>query len=398
MAVRTRERLLTPPFLLIGLSALAYFAADGVLIPTVPVYVEGPLRGGDVAVGISVGAFSLSALVLRPFAGRVSDKRGRRPLMLMGAALVAVSVLGYLAAGSLPVLVAARLVTGVGEAFFFVGSATAVADLAPPDRRGEAVSLFSLSLYVGIGIGPLVGEAVLGAAGFDAVWLVSAGLAALAVALAIGVPETRPPGDREGPPPKLIHPAAVLPGLVILACVSAMSGFFAFLPLYAPQVGLSGSRFVFLTYAAVVVLIRSFGARIPDLLGARRAGRLALAGFTVGLAVLGTWRAPAGVFVGTVVSAAGGALAFPALMSLAVSGAAPSDRGAAMGTFTAFVDLGFGVGPVALGVVAATWDYGSSFLAAAAITGTGLVALQARRRRDVGIDLAAPPAPTVEAP
>src|ERR671918_771306 len=116
---RGRPRLVTPTFVLVGLASLAYFTADGVLIPTVPLYVEGPLGGGDVAVGFSVGAFSVTALLLRPWAGRLGDRRGRRLLMVFGGALVALSVAGYLLARSVPLLVALRLVTGVGEAFFF---------------------------------------------------------------------------------------------------------------------------------------------------------------------------------------------------------------------------------------------------------------------------------------
>jgi len=142
----TRPRLVTAEFVRLGVAALAYFFADGVLLPTVPLYVEGPLGAGDIAVGFAVGSFSATALLLRPWAGRIADRSGRRPLMIIGAATFAVSVAGYGLADAVPVLVVLRLLTGVGEAFFFVGAVTAMSDLAPPERRGEAISLFSLSL------------------------------------------------------------------------------------------------------------------------------------------------------------------------------------------------------------------------------------------------------------
>src|ERR687892_2681922 len=115
----TRRRLITPAFITVGIASLAYFTADGLLLPAVPLYVEGPLGGGDVAVGFSVGAFSVTALLLRPWAGRLGDRRGRRLLMVFGGALVALSVAGYVAATSVPLMVSFRLVTGLGEAFFF---------------------------------------------------------------------------------------------------------------------------------------------------------------------------------------------------------------------------------------------------------------------------------------
>src|ERR671915_724965 len=135
--LRGRPRLVTPTFVLVGLASLAYFTADGVLIPAVPLYVEGPLGGGDVAVGFSVGAFCVTALLLRPWAGRLGDRRGRRLLMILGGALVGLSVAAYAVATAVPALVAFRLVTGVGEAFFFTGAASVVTDLAPEERRGE---------------------------------------------------------------------------------------------------------------------------------------------------------------------------------------------------------------------------------------------------------------------
>ena len=83
----------------------------------------------------------------------------------------AVAVACYGLADSVSVLVGLRLLTGVGEAFFFVGAVTAMSDLAP-EERGEALSLFSGSLHTPDSRSArLVGEAVTGSLGFDATWL-----------------------------------------------------------------------------------------------------------------------------------------------------------------------------------------------------------------------------------
>ncbi|MGH2677239.1 MAG: MFS transporter [Actinomycetota bacterium] len=377
---RPRPRLITPAFVLIALASLAYFTADGILLPAVPRYVEGPLGGNDVAVGLSVAAFAVTALFLRPWAGRLGDRRGRRLLMLVGGAAVAVSVLGYVVATTVPLLFAFRLMSGFGEAFFFTGAASAINDLAPESRRGEAVSFFSLALYVGIGIGPVIGEALMESVGFTATWLVAGGFAVLAAVLTLGVPETRPEGEPPAEPAGLIHPAALRPGTALLASVWGMSGFFAFVPLYALDIGLEGSRFVFLLYSAIVVAIRSFGARIPDIIGPVVASRSALATSTVGLAVVALWSSPAGLFVGVSIFAVGSALAFPGLMMLALRGTPASQRGAIIGTFTAFVDLGFGLGPATLGVVSEAFGYRGLFLTASAVAAGGLALLLTRFR------------------
>jgi predicted MFS family arabinose efflux permease len=378
-----RPTLLTPAFVTVMLASLAYFTGDGVLIPAVPRYVQGPLGSGDVAVGLVVGAFSLSAFFLRPWAGGLGDRWGRRPLMLAGASMFAVSVLGYGLVSSPQGLAGLRLLSGAGEAFFFVGAVTAVADLAPAERRGEAMSLASLSLYVGIGAGPLLGEVVIDRFGFAAAWVLAAAAGLVAAAMAVRVPDTRP-GD-DGQPPerpaarhRLVHRAGLLPGLVLLSSILGMAGFLTFVPLYAFDIGMDGSRLVLLVFAGIVVGIRSLGARIPDRLGAARATRTAMVLSTAGLAVMGSWPAPAGLVTGTVIFATGIALLTPAVMTLAVQGVAPGERGAVIGTTSAFLDLAIGLGPATLGLVAATVGRPATFLAGAAVAAAGLLLVWTR--------------------
>jgi predicted MFS family arabinose efflux permease len=382
----TRPALLTPAFVTVTLAALAYFTGDGVLIPAVPRYTHGPLGAGDVAVGLVVAAFSVSAFFLRPWAGGAADRWGRRPLMLAGAGLFAASTLAYGLASSPAALAGLRLLTGAGEALFWVGALTAVADLAPAERRGEAMSLASLALYAGIGVGPLLGELAIDRLGFAAAWTLAAGCGLVAVALALRVPDTRP--DDPDPDPggrparhRLVHPAGLLPGLLLLAGITGMAGFLTFVPLYALDLGLDGSRGVLLLFAGIVVGIRSLGARLPDRLGAARATRAAMALTAAGLAVVGVWPAPAGLVAGTAVFAVGIALLTPAVLTMAVEAVAPRERGAVLGTTSSFLDLALGFGPATLGLVAASTGRPGVFLAGAAVAAAGLLLVWVRPGR-----------------
>jgi MFS family permease len=365
-------------FALVVGSTFAYFLSVGVLLPTLPRFIEGPLGGTDVAVGISVGAFSLSAVVLRPIAGRAGDRRGRRPLIVFGSAIVAASVIGYNVVTSIPTLVFFRLVAGVGEALFFTGAASAVTDLAPEERRGEAVSRFSLALYGGMSVGPVIGESVLGTGDhFHAVWWLSAGFGIIATVLALFVTDTRPDHDQTAST-RIIHPAALLPGTVLACTVWGFAAFGSFVSLYALKLGMNGSRYVFFTYSFTVLLIRLFGARLPDVLGSRRAATIATSIVAAGLAVMGAWGTPAGLYVGAFLFGVGQAFAFPALMSLALSGAPSSERGAVVGTQTAFVDLAFGLGSVSLGAIAHAVGYRGTFVVSAVVAAFGLVLLRTK--------------------
>jgi len=372
-----RPTLFTRAFLTVAVAELAYFTADGVLLPALPRYVEGPLGGGDIGVGLVIGAFSVSAFFLRPWAGRIGDRQGRRILMVAGGSIFAVSVVGYLVATSIPVLAAMRLLTGVGEALFFVGALSANVDLAPPERRGEAFSFASLALYIGIGAGPFIGEAVIEAWGFRAAWLVAIGLALVAVALSLRLPSMKPEGPESSERHRLVHPAGLLPGVVLLAAIWGMAGFLAFVPLYALDLGMGGAGLVLGLFSGIVVVIRSVGARIPDRIGASRATRIALVLSASGLTMIGLWRTPAGLVAGTIVMALGVALFTPALFSVAVEGIPANERGAVMGTTSAFLDLAFGLGPATLGFVAAGIGRPGTFLAGGIVALAGLVVVVA---------------------
>lgn len=380
-AARTRPRLVTRPFMLVMLSNFAYFLAVGATLPVLPRFVEGPLAGGSVAVGLAMGTFSLAAVLLRPFTGRIGDTRGRRVLIIVGGLLVGGSLVGYVFTASLLVLFLLRLVSGAGEALFYVGTASAINDLAPDERRGEALSYFSLSLFAGIGLGPILGEIVLDAAGFDAAWIVAALCSVFAGAIGFFVVETRPIDPDVAPSGKLVATSALLPGTVMAASIWGLAMFSTFVPLYALALGLSGSRFLFALHSGVVFAIRLFGARLPDLLGPAKAATGALACSVLGFIAMAAWRSPTGLVVGTVVWSLGHSLAFPALMSMAVKGAPASERGAVVGTFTAFFDLSFGVGAVAAGGIVHLFGYSGGFLSASIAAGAGLLLLSARRQR-----------------
>lgn len=378
-----RETLFGRPFLILSAATLAYFVADGMTLPVSPRFAAGPLGASAVWVGVSIGAFSLTALLLRPFTGGLSDRYGRRPVIVIGAGLYFLGMLLTLAASSLPLFVAARLVGGAADACVFVAAFAAAADLAPEQRRGEAMSYFSLALYAGIAVGPPIGEALLGWGSFSAVWIASAATVTVAGILAVWIPETRDRNDESAVPSRgrLLHPAGLLPGFVLLAGAWGMAGFFAFLPLYADSLNLRGAGLFLSVYAAVVIGLRIVGARAPDRIGARRLAGSALGVAACGLALMAAWQTETGLLVGTVAYASGVAFIFPSLSLLVVSAVPDTERGAALGTFTAFLDLAFGMGPVAAGAVAAAFGYPAVFSVSAGVAVAGVGCLLAITRR-----------------
>lgn len=373
-------------FVLVVAVGFAYFSGLGVLAPVLPRYVEDELAGGGAEVGIVVGSFAVSAALLRPWVGRVGDRDGRRVLVVGGCLAAGASMLGYGLPGGLAVLVLLRLVTGAGEAAAFVGAATAAQDLAPPERRGQAASYFSVAVYGGLGLGPPVGEWVYRAHGPGTAWAVAAGCCLVGALLALAMPADRPsasemrPLSPSGGWRSSLHPAGLRPGVILALGASGYAGFSAFVPLYVDEIGLSDAGPAFVEYAVIVLAVRVFGSRLPDRLGARTGPLAALVLQASGLVLMGVWASPTGLYAATAVYAAGVSLLYPALFPAVVDAAPADERSHAIATFTLFFDLSQGLGAPLLGAIVALTNERGAFVAAGLLSALGFVLHRAAPR------------------
>lgn len=371
---RSQERFITAQFVLVTLAGGLYFVSLGTGIAVLPIFAKRELGSGPLGVGLAVGAFAVGAVILRPFAGRIGDRTGRRLLVIGGAVIVSVTTFAYVFATSLPVLVGIRLVGGIGEAAFFVGAATMITDLSPVDRRGEALSYWSVAVYSGLAFGPKIGEAVEQAWGFHAVWYVGGALAACAAVLGVFTRETRPDvAPPEGGP--LLHRAAILPGIMMFLGLIALAGYTAFLKLYGRTFGVNDVGNFFLLYGGLVLGIRIFGATLPDRLGPLRGGTVALTGAGLAMVVIALFPSPAGLIVGTVIFAVGMSMMYTNLMTLALVGVDERERAAVVGTFSTFFDLSQGFGAFLVGAVVSVTSYEGGFLFGAIAAAAGLALL-----------------------
>lgn len=366
-----RERLLTAAFVRLTLADVAYFTAAGVAIYTLPLWVTGPVGSDKSGAGLAFGAFAVSALILRPLAGRLADTRGRRPLLVGGALIGALGMLGTAYAENLVLVVMLRLLLGVAEAAFFVASIAALADLAPPSRMGEATSYNSLGLYLGLAFGPPLGELLIRTAGFGAAWYGAALLSLLAALVAMGIRDLRTGTPGTGGRMQLIHWKAVPPALGFFASVLAMGTFFAFGALQANAVGLMPASTPLFVYGLVVVAGRLSLARFLDRLPALLLGAVALVIIAGGLMIMVFWSTPLGMALGAAVLALGVTLSTPAFFSAIFATAQPHERGAASGTASVFLDLAMGGGPMLLGLAAQAGGIPFAFGGAAAVALAG---------------------------
>jgi MFS family permease len=346
----------------------------GAVVPALPRYVTGPLEGGEIAVGIVMGSFAFTAVFLRPVGGRLSDQRGRRTVAVIGTTLTSFAGCLYLLPLDIPGLILARLVLGVGEGWLYTAAAAWVVDVTPEERRGETIGLFGMSIWLGLSLGPPIGEALRAIGGFDLVWVFAAVAPAIGAVIAARTPEPRRPRPvlTDGAPEQALLPrGALLPGLALGCAVIGFAAMQGFVILMLEDRGIGHGATVFTAFAVAVAVTRLLLSWIPDRIGPERTAALAAVGHASGLAILAVAHSLPVALAAAVVQGVGYSLLFPALALLAVQRVGEQSRGAALGFFTAFFDAGMGLGAPFAGAMAVLLGYGGMFLIAALVSLAG---------------------------
>ncbi len=341
--------------------------AVGAVLPVLPRYVRGPLDAGNIAVGIVIGSYAVTGLLLRPFAGRFADHRGRRPTVLIGAGLVAIAGFLYLLPLGVGGLIAARLFLGAGEGTVFTSGSAWIVDLAPEGRRGRVIGLYGLAVWGALSVGPLLGELIQHAGGYTPVWIFAACIPLVGGAIATRVPDPFEPAAHLGEHHALIEREAVRPGIALALASIGYAAMAAFVVLHLDARGVGHGATVFGAFATMVVLTRLIGGDLPDRVGPIRVATVAAAVEAVGLATMGLATTLPVALAGALAMGAAFSLLYPSLSLIVVNRVSDRRRGAALGTFTAFFDAGVGLGAPLAGLAAALTSYEGAFLLGAMV-------------------------------
>jgi MFS family permease len=367
------------------LAALCAFLAIGAALPVLPAYVRGPLRSSDLAVGIVVGAFAITSVVCRPLAGRQADRRGRRIVLVSGALAMALGGALYLLSSGVLSLVLARLMVGAGEGAVYTAGATWAVDLAPEESHGLALGLFGLAVWGGLSLGPVAGELLRSNVGYDAVWTLTAVLPLAGAAIAVRLPEPARPSGGEEPGPLAFFPrAAHRPGAALALANIGYAALAGFVVLHLRARGIGAGATVFTAFAVAVFASRLALSRVPDRAGARPTATAAGLLEAIGLTIIALAHSLPVALTGAVVVGIGFSMLFPSLALMVVGEVGDDRRGSALGAFTAFFDIGVGLGGPLAGLTASLAGYPAVFFLAA-VAALWTAALAATSRRGSGL-------------
>ena len=173
----------------------------GIVLPILPLWAEN-FGASPVQIGLITASYAVMQLLFAPVWGRLSDRYGRRPIILVSLAGSAVAALTIGLAGTLVVLFVARVVQGIAGASYAAAQAY-VADVTTPEERAKGMGMIGAAFGLGFVLGPAIG-AMFSAVDERLPFFVAAGLAAVNWLIAYRrLPESLRPGAREAPAPRL---------------------------------------------------------------------------------------------------------------------------------------------------------------------------------------------------
>lgn len=365
---REAEALLTRPFLLafaanfaFGLGIMPFFHLPG--------FISG-LGGGETIVGLVFGTAAGTAILIRPWAGRIMDRSGRRVVIFSGGALHLVVCLLYLSVDSIgPWIFVVRSLQGLAIGALFSSLFTYAADIIPASKRTQGMAIFGVSGMIPMSLGSVLGGVVLELGSYRDLFLFCAGCTVVGLLFSVSLPEPKRERSGGGGFFAAAFQRDLMPiWFVGSAMATALAGLFAFLKGYTEEYLHFGSVGLFFTaYTVAAVLLRVFLGWLPDRVGPMRVFYPSMA--SIGLAMVVLSQASDVVWLGTagVLAGIGHGYAFPILSAIAVERANPADRGSAMSLFTAIFDAGILIGSPLLGILVEATDYRIMYLSASVI-------------------------------
>jgi len=342
---------------------------------------------GDV--GVIMGIFALASAICRPWVSEMIDRIGRKRSYTLGSILMVAAPVCYLyiqnpLGSGYSLLLLTRVLHGIGFAICFTSVFTFMADILPQNRLTEGIGMFGISGLIGIALGPMMAESILGYFGFYGLFLGGSGLAV--IALLVHQPL------RDSVPAYCVVSQATFFGLlrrekfIVVGLLSLLFGLGlaatgGFVAPLAEERSLGFISVYYFSYSAGAITVRFFGGRLADRIGEPLVLPYSIVLYMAGIFLLPlTYSQPLLCLAGAL-SGIGHGLLFPLLNTMAVRNEPPIVRGKATGIFTGGIDTGIFAGSLILGYIGDWFGLDVLFLCAGLSMASALALFLFRRSR-----------------
>ncbi|MBV6645700.1 MAG: MFS transporter [Cyclobacteriaceae bacterium] len=314
------------------------------ILAELPDYLKG--LGGGQFIGLIIGLATLSAALSRPFSGKLTDKWGRVPVMVLGSAV------GFLVCISYPLLTSVfgflflRFMHGFATGFKPTGTAAYVADIVPENSRGEAMGIASFFSTTGMAMGPSIGSWIFLETDINTLFYTSSAFSIGSILILFGMKETLKERKRFSPSMMKIgkHEVfehSVLPAaIVMLLTMIAFGTILTLSPDFSRFVGIENKGLFFSFYTFSSMISRVIGGKTSDKVG--RVAVLKLSSLIIfgSMIFIGFAEDPVWFLTGALIYGIGNGLTNPTLFAWTVDLSPNNQLGKGIATTYIFLELG----------------------------------------------------------
>ena len=359
----TKQNIWTRPFFMALLNNFFIFLVFYSLLTVLPLYVIDELHGTKGQAGLATTVFLLSAIIVRPFSGKIIEMLGKKNTLIMSVLLFGVSSFIYFWVDDFYLLMGLRFFHGI---WFSIGSTVLVAiaaDMIPANRKGEGLGYFAMSMNLAVVVGPFLSLALIRWIPYTSLFMGLSWIIVIGFFCTFGMKVTeeavlKVEMSRRLTFNDLIEVNALPIALVGFLTAFAYSGIMSFISVYAKSVGLFDSvSLFFVVFAAAMLLSRPYTGRLFDQSGPNAVIYPSLFIFAIGLVLLSiTHSVVLLIMAGTLIGLGYGAL-LPSFQTMSIQAAPKKRTGHATATFFIFYDMGIAVGSFVLGIVSSQFGF-----------------------------------------
>ncbi len=325
------------------------------IIPELPDFLT-QLGGADYK-GYIISVFTITAMISRPFSGRLADTIGRIPVIMVGSVVCFSCSLIYPLLTTVAGFLVLRLVHGLSTGFTPTGQTAYLADIVPVERRGEGMGILGTAAGIGMAGGPALGGLISNRMGTEAMFYTSAIFALLAVVMVLRLKETRRPQkpfrlsslaiDRRD----LFEPRVTFPCITMALCAYAYGAFLTVIPDFGDHVGVKNPGLLFAYFTLASLAIRLIGGKASDRWGRQPVLRFSTLLIVAGMALIMMADTRGLLIAGILLYGFGYGATSPTLLAWATDLSLENFKGRGIASLYIFMELGIGIGALASGYI-----------------------------------------------
>lgn len=372
-------RIYTVQFWLLCVSSLLFFASFNMIIPELPGLIT--QMGGAEHKGLIISLFTLTAMISRPFSGKLADNIGRVPVIVFGAVVCVLCSLVYPFLTSLYGFFLLRLVHGFSTGFTPTGHAAYLSDIIPEHRRGEAMGLLGTAGTLGMACGPAIGAFMAQGWGLDSMFYFSSLCGLLSVLIVMNIRETL----KERQPfsmsvlriqrKDIFEPRVLLPCLIMVLSVYPYGAIFTLIPDFGIHVGIQNKGLLFTYFTIASLIVRLIAGKASDILGRVPVLRFSVLIIMAAMVVMSLADSQWMLIAGIVLYGLGQGSTSPTLIAWATDLSDTHHKGRGLASLYIFMEMGIGLGAFISGMVFGDNNFFIPFILCAGFSSVALLLL-----------------------